>query len=169
MRLPGFLFLLILSLPSKGQNNPFLTLRFDKLMMYDFAGGKGSDLYIVDDKGQLAKSVSKQIQLNKKNTIVLNKKLGERKSYGNASAFCFDPHLGIVYFLKGKIVGHITICLDCNRLYSSIKIIAQQQGEIGKGKEAYYISDGLSLSFRNFLNTLLVRNNFSHQIETKKK
>ena len=31
--------------------------------MYDFEGGKGADLYIIDDKGQLAKSVSKEIDL----------------------------------------------------------------------------------------------------------
>ena len=166
MRLLGIFFLLILSTTSKSQNNPFLTLKFDKLIMYDFAGGKGSDLYIVDDKGQLAKSISKQIRLEKVNITKLNKKLGEKKSYGNPTAACFDPHLGFVYYLKGKIVGHITICLDCNRLHSSIKIIAQQQGKVGQGKEAYYISDGLSESFRIFLNALLVKYNFS---EKKKK
>lgn len=167
MRLLGFLFFLILSITSKSQNNPFLTLKFDKLIMYDFAGGKGSDLYIVDDKGQLAKSISKQIRLEKGNITKLNKKLGEKKSYGNPTAACFDPHLGFVYYLKGKIAGHITICLDCNRLHSSIKIIAQQQGKVRQGKEVYYISDGLSESFRNFLNILLVRYNFSHQIKKK--
>ena len=135
--------------------------------MYDFDGGKGSDLYIVDDKGQLAKSISKQFQLDKGSFTKLNKKLSERKSYGSPTAACFDPHLGFVYYLKGKVVGHVTICLDCNRLYSSIKIIAQQQGKIGQGKEAYYISDGLSQSFRNFLNTLLIKKKFSHQIKKK--
>ncbi len=135
--------------------------------MYDFAGGKGSDLYIVDNKGQLAKSISKQIQLDKVIVSKLNEKLGNKKSYGDVTAACFDPHLGFVYYLSGKIVAHITICLDCNRLRSSIPIVAQQQGKVGKGKDAYYISDGLSITFRNFLNTLLVKNNFSHQIDKK--
>lgn len=167
MRLAGFIFLLILFLPSKAQQNPFSTLKFDKVVMYDFAGGKGSDLYIVDNKGQLAKSISKQIQLDKVIVSKLNEKLGNKKSYGDVTAACFDPHLGFVYYLSGKIVAHITICLDCNRLRSSIPIVAQQQGKVGKGKDAYYISDGLSITFRNFLNTLLVKNNFSHQIDKK--
>jgi hypothetical protein len=167
MRLSGLLFLLILSLPSKAQQNPFLALKFDEVVMYDFAGGKESDLFIVDDKGQLAKSISKQIHLDKTTITKLNEKLGNRKSYGAATAFCFDPHLGFVYYLKGRIVGHITICLDCNRLRSSITIAAQQQGKVGKGKDAYYISDGLSTPFRNFLNSLLVKNNFSHQISKR--
>jgi hypothetical protein len=167
MRFSGFLFFLILSFPLKAQQNPFLALKFDKVIMYDFTGGKGSDLYIVDEKDELAKSISKQIQLDKATIAKLNEKLGNKKSYGAATAFCFDPHLGFVYYLKGKIVGHITICLDCNRLRSSISIAAQQQGKIGKGKDAYYISDGLSIPFRNFLNSLLVKNNFSHQISKK--
>jgi hypothetical protein len=70
-----------------------------------------------------------------------------------------------VYFLKGKPVGQITICLGCNRLYSSIDIPAQKQGKQGEGKDTYYILDGLSKSFRQFTNELLKKNKFAHQIE----
>jgi hypothetical protein len=166
MRIISIILLLTLSLASKGQiKNPFLTLTYDKVIMYDFEGGKGSDLYIIDDNGQLAKSISKQVTLDKVTVTKLNTKLGDRKSYGGGTAACFDPHLGFVYYVKDKIVGHITICLDCNRLRSSIDIIAQKQGKVGQGKDAYYVSDGLSNSFRQFLNGLLIKNNFSHQIK----
>jgi len=166
MRLIIYILSLIIAISSKGQiKNPFQTLKFDKVIMYDFKGGKGSDLYIVDDKGQLAKSISKTVELSKQNISRLNSKLGDSKSYGAPTSACFDPHLGIVYYAQGKIVGHVTICLDCNRLYSSIEIIAQKQGKIGQGKTAYYIADGLSKSFRQFLNGLLVENNFSHQLK----
>jgi len=149
----------------KGQpQNPFATIKFDKVVMYDFEGGKDSDLSIVDDKGNLAKSISKEVELNKKSTENLTRKLGELKSYGGATASCFDPHLGLVYYYKGKTVAHISICLDCNRLRSSMDIPAQKQGKVGVGKDAYYISDGLSKSFRMFLNELLKKNRFSHQV-----
>jgi len=165
MRLIVYILSLIIAISSKGQvQNPFQTLKFDKVIMYDFKGGKGSDLYIVDDKGQLAKSISKNVELDKENVSRLISKLGDSKSYGAPTSACFDPHLGIVYYAQGKIVGHITICLDCNRLYSSVEIAAQKQGKIGQGKNAYYIADGLSNSFRQFLNRLLVKYNFSHQL-----
>jgi len=73
--------------------------------------------------------------------------------------------VGLFIFLKGKPVGQLTICLGCNRLYSSIDIPAQKQGKQGEGKEAYYILDGLSKSFRQYINGLLIRYKFTHQIE----
>ena len=162
----ALLFLLTLSLCSSGQTtNPFATLKFDKVVMYDFDGGKGSDLAIIDGKGQLAKSVSKQIQLDKSTIIKLDTKLGDKKSYGGGTAACYNPHLGFVYYLNDKVVAHISICLGCNRLHSSINIPAQKQGKVGQGKDAYYMLNGLSKSFRQFLNDLLKKYNFSHQIK----
>lgn len=166
MRIIFFLLLLTLSANSNGQTkNPFLNLKFDKVVFYDFKdiGEKGS--LIVDNNGKYLQTVIKQVQLDTVTISKLNTKLGDRKSYGNGTAACFDPHCGIVYFLKGKPVGQITICLGCNRLYSSIDIAVQKQGKQGKGKDAYYILDGLSKSFRQFINGLLKKNKFTHQIE----
>ncbi len=166
MKIVFFLILLTVNLTSTGQTkNPYLALKFDKVVMYDFEGGKDSDLYIINDKGELAKSVSKQVQIDNVTARNLSQKLGDRKSYGGGTASCFDPHLGFVYYLKGNIVGHITICLDCNRLRSSLDIPAQKQGKVGQGKVAYYLADGLSRSFRQYLNELLVANIFSHQLK----
>ncbi|HNP24736.1 MAG TPA: hypothetical protein PKM63_22050 [Panacibacter sp.] len=166
MRIISFLFLLTISLSSNGQtNNPFLSLKFDKVVFFDFEdiGEKGS--LIVDNNGKYFQTVIKQVQLDTQTIKELNAKLGDKKSYGNGAAACFDPHCGFVYFLKGKPVGQITICLSCNRLYSSIDIPAQKQGQQGQGKDAYYILDGLSKSFRQFINGLIKENKFTHQIE----
>ena len=95
----------------------------------------------------------------------MNIKLGDKKSYGNRTAACFDPHCGFVHFSKGKSVGQITICTGWNRLYSSIDIPAQKQGQQGKGADVYYILDVLSKSFRQYINGLLRKNTFAHQIE----
>jgi len=147
-------------------DNPYQQLKFDKVIMYDFSGGKGWNQSIVDNKGKLATSITKQINLDKESIISLNSKLGEKKSFGGGEAACFDPHLGFVYYLNDKIVAHITICLDCNVLVSSIPLNAQKQGKVGKGKAAYYMAGGPSKIFRTFLNSLLKKHNFSHQLHS---
>ena len=120
---------------------------------------------IVDKNGKLAPTISKKATLPGTTINILNSKLGSKKSYGNGTAACYDPHLGFVYYLKNKIVAHVSICLECNRLNSSIDIPAQKQGKVGEGNEIYYISDGLSNSFRKFLTNLLIKYRFSHRQE----
>ena len=144
--------------------NPFLNLKYDKVVMYEFEGGKGSDLSIIDNKGQLAKSIHNSAILPDSTTKELNEKLGSKKSYGAQTAACFDPHLGFVYYKDEKVVCFITICLDCNRLYSSIEIPQQKQGKSGVGRDIYYTGDGMSDPFRSYLSSLLVKYNFSHQL-----
>jgi hypothetical protein len=160
-----FVVWMILSLSIKAKvSNPYLTLKFDKVMMYDFSGSKDRNKYIVNANGQLATSITKHTQLDIESIKNLNTHLGIKSSYGGGKAACFDPHLGFVYYLKGKIVAYITICLDCNVLVSSLPLDAQKQGKVGEGKDTYYIADAPSKKFRTFLNDLLKNYNFSHQI-----
>ncbi|MBY0477622.1 MAG: hypothetical protein K2Q24_08235 [Chitinophagaceae bacterium] len=163
------ILLLLLAIPfisiSQTSKSPFLELKFDKVIMYDFEGGKDADIFIVNEKDQLTKSIKKQQQLDSSTIKNLNAKFGDKKSFGGVTASCFDPHVGFVYYLKGKVVAQVSICLDCNRLRSSISIPAQKQGKVGKGDEVYYLADGLSKTFRQFINTLLQKNQFSHQIK----
>jgi hypothetical protein len=166
MRIITLLLLLILSFCSNGQTkNPFLYLKFDKVIIYDYEP-YGENPSLVDN-GQILKAVKikKQIQLDKAAIDRLNAKLGDRKSYGSNHAACFEPHLGIVYYLQYKIVANVIICLDCNLLSSSIDIPALKQGKHALGKDTYYTLDGLSKPFRQFLNDLLKKYNFSHQIQ----
>jgi hypothetical protein len=166
MRKISVVLLLTFSLSTNGQlSNPFLNLKFDKVIFYDFEeiGEKGS--LIVDNNCKPVQKILKQVNLDPSTIIKLNIKLGDKQSYGNVTAFCFDPHCGFVYFFKGKPVGQITICLSCNKLHSSIDIPAQQQGKQGRGKDSYFILDGLSKSLRKYLNRLLIKNKFTHQIQ----
>jgi len=149
---------------SKKVSNPYLKLKFDKVMMYDFSGVKDWNQYIVDDKGKLATSVTKATVLDNKIVTEFNAKLGDKHSFGAGKAACFDPHLGFVYYLHEKIVAYITICLDCNVLVSSLPLEAQKQGRVGEGKDVYYMADGPSPALRSFLNGLLKKYNFSHQL-----
>ena len=147
------------------QGNEFKNLKFDKVVMYDFEPiDKGGS--IVEANGLLTNTIKKQVQLDNLIVNKLNSKLGNKKSFGGAAAACFEPHLGFVYYLNNKIVGHITICLECNRLVSSIPIKVQKATKVGKGKDAYFLqNNGMSKPFRIFLNDLLKQNNFSDQEE----
>lgn len=166
MRITVLLFLLTLSFCSFEQtSNPFAHLKFDKVVIYDYEQN-GEDPSLVN-KGEILKGVKikKLIQLDKVTIDKLNVKLGNKTSYGNYHADCFEPHLGIVYYFQNKIVADVLVCLDCNRLSSGIDIPATKQGRQGKGKNIYYTLDGLSKSFRQFLNDLLKKYDFSHQIK----
>jgi len=145
--------------------NPFLTLKFDKVCMYDFeqTGQKGA--FIADSNGKYVQHIVRQVQLKQKTVEKVNAKLGDKKSFGGGTAACFEPHCGFVYFSNNKVVAQIIICLECNQLRSDISIPAQKQGKQGKGNDVYYIRDGLSKSFRQFINRLLTENKFSHQVE----
>lgn len=167
MRIVSLILIVILAFSANAQTkNPFLSLKFDKFMAYDYQPA-GEDPALIDKKGQLVTNVTikKQVQLDTTTIKQLNKKLGDKKSYGQVKAMCFYPHLGIVYYLNSKILRHILVCMDCNVVRADIDIPAQHQNNQGKGDEAYYLGDGMSKSFRQFLNQLLIKYNFSHQIK----
>lgn len=147
------------------ENSPFKKLQFDKVIFYDFVVNGDKALLIIDSDGNYQQKIVKQVLLDKSTLMSFNNKLVDKASYGAGTASCFDPHCGLVYFLKGKVVAQITICIGCNRLYSTIDIPAKKQGKVGKGNDAYYLKDGMSKSFRKYLNQLLKKYNFSNQIE----
>lgn len=159
------LIIYIFSTLGFGQKNPFTKLEFDKVVMYDFCGMREGEFSIIDKNGKLAKSVIKQVVLEKNTVSIVNRKLEEKNSFGQLPPSCFDPHLGIVYYLKEKPVAYISICMDCNRLESSRELDSQKQGEELVGNKVYYNLDGMSDSFRKYLNGLLKKYNFSHQIK----
>ena len=167
MRILSSIFLLILALSSTGQKiKSFPFVKFDKVVLYDYEPYP-EDPSLIDKNGNILSTVKikKKNQLDTAGIRKLDKRITDKKSYGQATAMCFDPHLGIVYYLNGKVVRQVLICLDCNVLRSDIDITAQHQNKQGHGDKAYYLSDGLSKSFREFLNELLIKYNFSHQIQ----
>jgi hypothetical protein len=166
MRILSILLLVIFSYSAMSQiKSGFPLTKFDKVVIYDYESPRAGYPSIVDPKGQLTTSIKRQVQLDQSAIDEMNTKLIDKKSYGNNAAMCFTPHLGIVYYLQNRIVGHVSICLDCNILRSSFNIPAQNQNKVGEGDNAYYLGEGLSKSFRQFLNELLKKYNFSHQIK----
>lgn len=158
------LLALFYCIPSAHAGNPFLHLKFDKVVFYDIDIPGEKPALIADSNGKLLVPVLKQIQLDKATVKELNAKIGSKQSYGNVRADCFTPHCGLVYYLDDKPVAQVLICLDCNKLGASIPVPAQRQGEQERGKWLYYTRDGMSKPFRQFINQLLVNYHFSHQV-----
>jgi hypothetical protein len=161
--LKSFFLCLLLSVPQlvfaqTGKiMNPFDTLKYDKVIAYDYDGMSGRE--IVKD-GELIKPdkyrgrIFGQKELNREQTQRLHRILRDTASFGNRTAACFDPHLGIVYYYKGKITGYISICIDCNFLRASMPIPASTMKRIYYGPEAenYLIAYGFSRPARKKLN-----------------
>lgn len=144
--------------------NPFTTLTYDSLVIYDFDWrGRGVRYTsIIDENGNLPPTVKKSVKLSEKETSELSRRIGAKESYGQITASCFDPHFGMVYYHNGEIKAHVTICLACNYPSSSLEIPARNQGkEEFDGKE-YYTKTGFSTPMRKYLSALKKKYGFSH-------
>lgn len=162
----AFIMLFTFVHPAIGQNpKPFTSLDFDKVIMYDFNGAEdGEAPYIVDTKGVISSEVVKQTELSMDEVKAFNAKIESKKSYGEATGPCFDPHLGFVYYFNKIIVAHVTISLECNRLHPSMEIPAQLQGKVSVSTDTYYTKTGMSSSCRHFINKMVIRHSFSHPL-----
>lgn len=106
--------------------NPFLTLDIDEVIAYDYETHMDTEMpYIVDTKGKLNPTIVKQKVLTKQQVETLKIFLGSTDTYGETRAFCFEPHLGIVFYKNKKVVEHVSICISCRHLASSVEIPAE--------------------------------------------
>ncbi len=138
----------------------FLDITYDKVVMYEYDGGKGGDMSIVDPNGNFATTLSAQVTLDSATIKELNKRLTDKKSFGGGEAACYEPRLAFVYFLKEKIVAKVDICLHCNRLYSSLNLEAKKQGKHISEGETYYMLAGMSNDFKQWMNELIKSKGF---------
>ena len=144
-------------------DNPYLTLACDSMLFYDFDCGTDGGIPIINDKGALAHEIIKSVKPDKSTANEFNKIIGLHSSYGSSQAACFEPHLGVVYYKRGKAVASINICTSCNILKSSLPITAMHQGAAyGEGSGAYYTQAGMSKILRAYLNSQIARYHLSH-------
>jgi hypothetical protein len=138
--------------------NPLDSLKYDKVIAYDYDGSK--DLQILDALYfSNNKKIFKQKELTKKQIDKLIKTLVDNKSYGGTTAACFDPHFGIIFFYNAKIVGHISICLSCNFLKSTMTIPAIQAHKTKLCDDCY--ANGFSKPARKKISSLVKELDFS--------
>lgn len=151
---------------SKKANTPFNKLDYNKVIAYDYEGGKGEGVINIITNGKLAPTVKQQKELTQEQIDGLTNYLGANTTYGGNKAFCFDPHLGIVFYKDSKVVAHISICLECNYLASSIKIPATEVKKFKMGDDFEYPAEGFSKLGRQKINALCKQLNFSHCADT---
>ena len=142
--LTSFLHLCKTIIPNKGAKKPFNKLRYDKVIAYDYDGANGEHIFEIVESGKLVSRIKKQVQLSQIQVDDLTNLLGAPSTYGRGYAFCYEPHFGIVFYLDNKITAHISIAIGCNRLRSSIPILATSKNFIRIGKGYKYPAEGFS-------------------------
>ena len=128
--------------PPNNKEIPFNNLDYDKIIAYDFKGDEEMYNDVIDKNGKFIPIIEKQQFLTQKQADKILSALTKKSSYGEASAFCFNPHLGLVFFKGNKKVNQISICLDCNDSASEIDIPAQRHKVFNKGADSAYFFTG---------------------------
>jgi hypothetical protein len=135
------------------------TVKYDKVIAYDFEGYGDNDIV---SKGKLIEKP--KIYLEKELTLEEVKQLEsiihKKNTYGGISAFCYDPHFGVVYYKKNKIVNYFSVCLQCNLLYSSFEIPAKKLHKSTVCDDCY--DQGLSKKARKQFSEFIKDLGFGH-------
>ena len=126
-----FLLALFYSIQGYSQVNPFDSLKFDKVVAYEFQGNGGRDIkYTL--KYQSLGLLNKEKLLSSNEIDSFEKIICSPKSYGNESAMCFIPHFAVIYYLEKEPVAYVDVCFKCDHLKSSINIPAFKDIYISK-------------------------------------
>ena len=156
------LFLLVPMLIN-AQSNPFKSLKYDKVVAYEFRGdgGRVIEHCLKNDK----KRISKHVELTTKQIQDLESILTSNSSYGSTKALCFDPHFGVVYYNKNQIIGSIDICLDCNYLAASEAMPATRIKMISVSDNYSYPADGFSKEARRSIDEFCKKLGFTKYLK----
>ncbi len=136
-----------------GQLNPFKKIEYDKVVAYEYQGKGG--LLIEKCLKKHKEKIDKKINLIDKQIGKLEKILTSKKAYGNTTMSCFDPHFAVAYYKNDKIVGSISICLDCNYLISSEKIPSTEFKMMQVSDDYSYPAKGFSKKTRKEIHEYL--------------
>ena len=141
-------------------SKPFDTLKFDKIIAYDFEGSEEPNPSVITKDNKFTSVILKQQFLNKEQSKFLIESLTNNSTYGGTFAACFNPHLGFVFFNNDKIVFKVDVCLSCNYLISSLDIPAMTSKMINKETENEYPAFGFSNSGKKKIRKLCKELNF---------
>ena len=114
---------------SKTKSLPFKNLEYNKVIAYDYEGNEEA-FGSITKEGHFIPVVTKQKALNQKQSEQIIALLTDKKTYGESTAACFNPHMAVVFFKDSKVVFKVDICLSCNYLTSSEEIPAMLHKKI---------------------------------------
>jgi len=124
-------------IPIQKTGKPFDTLKYNKVIAYDYEGNEEPYGSVMDINGKYVPVILKQKYLTQAQTSELIKFITANSTYGGGTSACFNPHLGFIFYNSEKIACKIDICLDCNYLISTSEIPAMnnKKANIGTGNE----------------------------------
>jgi hypothetical protein len=123
---------------------PFKNLKYNKVIAYDYEGNEGPLGSIISRDGHFVPVVLKQKSLNQKQVTQLIGFLTDKKTYGEATAACFNPHMAVVFYDGRKIVFKADICLGCNYLIPSKVIPAMNHKKVTFDDGGFYYAVGFT-------------------------
>lgn len=148
--------------PNVKNGVPFNKLDYDKIIAYDFAGDEETYPNPIDRKGKFTPVILKQQFLTQKQADQILSALAKNSSYGESSAACFQPHLGLVFFKGNKKINQISICLSCNTSITEIEIPARTHKIFNKGTDNEYSFTGFKPSGKKAIIKLCKEINFHY-------
>jgi hypothetical protein len=163
MKTLKLILLCLLINPLIAQQNPYADLTYDSLVIYDFdwQGLNAKYRSIIDEQGNLPPTVKRAVTLTVNEATEISNRIGEKSSYGQMTAACFDPHFGMVYYEQGLVKEFITICMACNYPRTSIPLPVRDLGTTPDEMETNYSKMGFSKAFRTYLFDLKRKYGFS--------
>lgn len=141
----------------------FSELSYERAVAYEYDGTGG--FLILDRGGELHQSVTSSKPLSSDQAADLVNLIDDPKMYGANYADCFDPHLGVVFYRLGRVVGHVSICLDCNYLLGSQPIPASMQQSVQVSPDYSRPLIGFSKAARAQIRTLCQQLGFSECVK----
>ncbi len=148
--------------PNKILAHPFDTLNYDKIIAYDFEGSEEPYPSVLDRDLKFVPVVLNQKALTQTQVDKILSALTKNSSYGEGTAACFNPHLGLLFFKDNKFKNAINICLDCNYLISDLVIPAETHLKVNKGKENEYALTGFTKTGKKAIVDLCKDLNFKY-------
>lgn len=121
-----------------------LKIKADSVLIYKFDNVSSDHVFSVIENGILSPLTTGCSKLNKKEINVFTKDLFDERSYRGVMSVCFYPHLGVVFYRAGKVVEHVNVCLECNRIFSSYSMNVDLQKIEYLGTTKYYVLNGMS-------------------------
>lgn len=144
---------------NKQAGRPFNELRYNKVIAYDYNGENGESHLNIVENNKLVLQIKKQKELNQRQVDLITNLLSANSTYGNTYAFCFVPHLGIVFYFNHKIVMSVSVSIGCNFLESSLPIPATNVHKISISSNYKYSAKGFSKkSSQDLINFVKVMN-----------
>lgn len=132
--------------PNVKNGIPFSQLDYDRVIAYDFMGDEEKFPNAIDENGKFIPVISKQQFLTQQQADQILSALAANSTYGESSAACFRPHLGLVFFKGNRKTDQISICLSCNTSISEIDIPARRHKVFNKGTKDEYYEEGFTSS-----------------------